>query len=179
MMCGCNTGQNRARDDFEFKSFAWDEISAVQSLAAEKAGQFPSEQLWSTASGLYPARGTEDGRAGCVEIPFFGVPIEICWEIEKLAIDYPSVELVIKVTVRSQDVIWWEVTFTLACKDVFDPRTCRVETSNEKATYAAFKPGCDWSCLATCAPNCISCGTNYWCWARCALGCILRCCRVA
>jgi hypothetical protein len=38
--------------------------------------------------------------------------------------------------------------------------------------------GCDWGCLARKAPSCLSCGTDIWCWIKCAGGAAWDCCSI-
>ncbi len=120
------------------------------------------------------AAGTEDGSEGCVTVPIFGIPIRICWEFEQLSVHFPKVNLAIKLVATVGDTEYLSGVLRINCPDIAQPAQCEITFAT--ADRGWFDPDCDWGCFRMCAPGCVTCGTNYWCWAGCAVACVTQCC---
>jgi hypothetical protein len=119
------------------------------------------------------AAGTEDGSEGCVTIHFFGIPVRLCWEFQELSISFPGVSAEIKLTASAASIEYSGI-MKIHCPDITQPAGCQITFTPAERGW--FDPDCDWGCLRNCSPGCISCGSNYWCWAGCAVACVARCC---
>lgn len=120
------------------------------------------------------AAGNADGSSGCVTLPRGGIPVKMCWEITG-NINLPAVDVQIHLTFSVGSNVYYDVTYRVQCTNVVDVSTCNVSLVTEQVGINGIR-GCSWSCLKNCAPSCISCGTNKWCWAACAASCVVRCC---
>jgi hypothetical protein len=161
------------------RSYSFSQIDAArQHVRGAAPAEFTHERVWALDNQLITATGTEQGDKGCATIPVLGVPVGICWEFEKLDIHPPGVDVVFKISVSAVGQTWWSALFSISCTNVSSPQDCTVSISDQRATIESFSPSCDWGCMRGCAPACISCGTDYWCWAACAVGCVARCCHL-
>ncbi len=146
------------------------------------AGQASEERIVRIGGHLAHATAVDNGQRGCFTIPFLGVPVQLCWEIVHFEVSDQVVDVQIKITVSVAGTEFLSTTVVFHCDGVTKPDTCKVslQAPGPQAAAAAspFSIGCDWGCLGTCAPGCISCGTDYLCWAGCAGSCILKCCHL-
>lgn len=154
-------------------------LANLQTLAARDAADGQNTQrLWMIGSQPTIASGTADGKKGCVTIPHLGVPVKLCWEIKEIDPIPPEVSIKIRVAISVAGIEYYSAILVLKCDNIANPSTCTVSVEGDNALDAALRPRCNWGCLRQCAPGCISCGTDYWCWAACAGSCILRCCSI-
>jgi hypothetical protein len=169
---GCQSGTGRINFRV-IDNEAVDDLRVASKSAFALKGDI-AEKTFLIGNQLLPAAGTTDGQMGCVTIPFFGVPIKVCWEFEDFALDFPKVSMAIRLTAGVGDQQYLFTTLHIECENITDPSGCRIRLSGDKS--ARLSPSCDWGCVASCAPGCVGCGTNYWCWAGCAIRCVWQCC---
>ncbi|QDV71914.1 hypothetical protein K2D_00330 [Planctomycetes bacterium K2D] len=173
MSCGCNSRGSAPA----IVQLSLDSLASLKSQAAESAPEgYTTQRLWMIGSRPVLATGTADGKKGCVTIPQLGVPIKLCWEIKDADLIPPEVSVRIRVTISVANTEYFSALLVFKCDNLLNPSSCTVSIEGEHSLLEAFGPSCDWSCLRDCAPGCLSCGTNYWCWAGCAGACIFRCC---
>ncbi|QDU60128.1 hypothetical protein Pan216_09650 [Planctomycetes bacterium Pan216] len=175
MSCGCG----HESSDPMIHQFDLAALTSLQaSAAAEMTQEFSTQQIWLIEGQPTVATGTADGKKGCVTVPIFGIPLKLCWEIREVDPFPPEVSIRVRFSVSHNGSEYFSVILLMKCEDVLNPSTCSVTVESENVLMEAYRPSCNWSCLRRCAPGCIRCGTNYWCWAACAGACVLRCCRV-
>ncbi|KAA0141566.1 hypothetical protein FYZ48_04095 [Gimesia chilikensis] len=173
MSCGCNSGT----ENTFITQLDLDSLNNLKSVAQEKTPtDFSTQKLWIVGSQPVIATGTADGKRGCVTLPYLGIPVKLCWEIKEFDPIPPEVSVKTRITVSVKDVEYFSAILVVKCENITNLSTCEVSLENDYALEAAFKPKCNWSCLRKCAPGCITCGSDYWCWAGCAGSCILKCC---
>lgn len=169
--CSCasaNAGFQQI-DETSFQSLkSFSEQSASKDATTQKA--------WLLGSQMCPVQGTADGKQGCVTVPFAGIPVKLCWEILELDLIPPSVGVKVKVTVSVAGTQYLSAILLIKCESITNPSSCTITIENDLFTIEALRPSCNWGCLKRCAPPCVTCGTDYWCWAACAASCVIRCC---
>lgn len=174
MSCNCASGSARG-----FQQLDASVLEERRTYAAKNApADMVTSKIWLLEGQACPAIGTADGRKGCVTVPFMGIPVKICWEILALDVTPIVVNVKVKLTVSVAGAEFYSVVLVFKCDNIANPATCSVTAENDLASVSAFSPSCNWGCLRQCAPQCIACGTDYWCWAACAAGCIIRCCHL-
>ena len=175
MSCGCGNSET----GLDIQQLDLESLTAIRAVASASAteGQ-ETQRLWMIGGQPSIATGTADGKKGCVTIPYLGIPIKFCWEIKDADLIPPEVSIRIRVTISVSDVEFFSAILVFHCDNILSPSTCSVAIEGEHALVPALAPRCNWGCLRNCAPGCISCGTNYWCWAGCAASCVFRCCRL-
>ena len=175
MTCSC------ADDSGGFSSLL--SISAVrQHLVKADAAMAAATEERVVRIGGYLAIGSaiENGKRGCFTIPFLGVPVQLCWEIITFEVTDKVINVTIRIAASAAGQQFMTKTLVFHCSNPQNPQSCtvQVEDSDVRAAIEALSIGCDWGCLKKCAPGCIACGTNYWCWAGCAASCALKCCHL-
>lgn len=174
MSCQCNSGGNSIISQLDLESLA-----SLKTLASKNASDgYSTQRLWMVGSQPAIATGTTDGRRGCVTVSYLGIPVKLCWEIKEADLIPPEVSVKTRISVSVADVEYFSAILVVKCDNILNPASCNITIEGEHALMAAFSPRCDWSCLRNCAPGCVTCGSDYWCWAGCAGSCILRCCRL-
>lgn len=96
--------------------------------------------------------------------------------IERFEVNYPKVLLILRLTFDpfGGGTFRFSARVTIECNDITRPAGCSVDL-DLTGTDEAIKPLIDWDCIKRCAPQCISCGSDWSCWLGCAGGCILQC----
>lgn len=164
--CSCNS---------EGSSFEIIDVDALLvSFDGLRSEEYATRNIFISEGRKIAAVGTVKGDKGCAVFPIFGVPAEICWDIEKLEIDLPNIEVVVSLKIKVAGMEAMRVKLTMKC-DVTRSESCLFEVDRE-FTSESFGKDCNWKCLVKCAPGCASCGVNYWCWAGCAIVCVGKCC---
>lgn len=175
MSCNCS----ESNSDIMINQLDLDGLSNMRALAAEGIAEgMTTQRLWLIGAQPSIATGTADGKKGCVTVPYLGIPVKLCWDIKEFDPIPPTVSVKVRITISVRDVEYFSAIIVFKCDDVANPSTCSVSIEGDHALVAALRPSCNWGCLGRCAPGCIGCGTNYWCWAGCAASCVLRCCRL-
>lgn len=173
-MCNNCSGSDESTG---FRQFDEDAIHSLRSFASQTASRDATTQkLWLLGNQICPVQGTADGKEGCVTLPFAGIPVKLCWEILEVDPIPPSVGVKVKVTVSVAGTQYLSAVLSIRCEQVTNPSSCTISVDNDLFANEALRPSCNWGCLKKCAPRCIDCLTDYWCWARCALSCTVRCC---
>src|SRR5690349_18180606 len=98
----------------------------------------------------------------------------MCWSIQG-TVTPPTAEVTIELTFSVNNVEYYKVAYRVRWTNLPDLSSCDAELIGETVSATGLR-GCNWRCLRRCAPECISCGTNRWCCALCAAGCVSRCC---
>lgn len=176
--CGCGGSSGGGATGFtQINLAALDGLRQLNTVGLVEADR-AAERIWMLDGQLCVANGTADGKKGCVTVPFLGVPVKLCWDLQEVIITPPGLSVKAKFTVSVSGTQFYSVVLHFKCADIANPGGCTVTTENDLAFNAALAPRCNWGCLRSCAPACITCGSDYWCWAACAGGCIIRCCRI-
>lgn len=118
---------------------------------------------------------TEDGLTGSILIPVAGVPVRISWVITPSSAPLPAFKASITLQAFVGNVMFKEVTISVDCQDVTQPSTCTSDITEVSRSTTGTR-GCNKTCLKRCAPGCIYCGSDWWCWAACTAVCYARCC---
>ncbi|MCA9103591.1 MAG: hypothetical protein KDA63_20705 [Planctomycetales bacterium] len=154
-------------------------LSSLKAFASESAPRgCETQRVWMIGEQPTIANGAADGKRGCVTIPYLGIPIKLCWEIKEADLIPPEVSVRTRITIAVAEVEYLSATMVVKCNDIAQPSTCSMSVEDDHVLKSILKPSCNWGCLAKCAPGCISCGTDYWCWAGCAATCALKCCKL-
>lgn len=115
---------------------------------------------------------TDDSKAVFL-IPKLGKLVWIDAEIESVQLS--PLRVVVSIAVGFLDnptpVLKGKIIFE--CPDG-DLSSCGV-TFEADSARSTIGPLVDWECLKSCAPGCIKCGTNKWCWLACAAHCVSKC----
>jgi hypothetical protein len=171
---GCECGGS---DGKEFSQFEVETLNSYRSAAAAAAGdEFQATRLWARGGRVHVARGTDDGKKGCVTIPVLGVPLDLCWEFNELTVNPPAVTVRVKLTISVSGVQYYTALLSINCSEVTNPESCSFTIENELASNNLLTPDCNRRCLQRCAPRCVTCAADYWCWAACSVVCVSRCC---
>lgn len=182
---GCGCGNQSSEPSFSVVDYE-DYSSLVQSLGLpaptalgtmSAGGQsYDTHKFFLIDNKMAMAAGTPGGEKGCATIPMGGVPIRMCWDIQG-AINFPKADVTIELSFSIGSVVYYTIKYRVKCSNLPDLSSCETELITENVNSQAYAVrACNWSCLRRCAPGCVSCGTNYWCWAGCAASCLLRCC---
>lgn len=182
MGCGCEQSDLSSFQVVDYEEYS----SLVQSLGLAQpaalgtmtvgSDTYDTHKFFLVDSKMAVAAGTQGGERGCATIPLAGIPVRMCWNIQG-TISLPIADVTIALTFSLGNVVYYSVTYRVKCSNLPDLSSCEAELVTETVNSGAFAiKGCNWRCLRRCAPGCISCGTNYWCWAGCAASCVLRCC---
>jgi hypothetical protein len=175
MSSGCSCGGGRAERGFEIVDAST--LTGFLASASSANASYTAQKVVRVGDRLAVASGTADGMKGCFSFAVFGFPAQACWEILKLNVNVPKVEVEVNFDLSIGGLPAVTRTVTIVCDNVFSPDTCKVTIVPDRQT-AAFRPldACDWSCLVRCAPGCVSCNQDPWCWAACAFKCVIGCC---
>jgi hypothetical protein len=174
--CSCKS------DDFNFSVIDLNTLTTLANEPAIKSAQFTLQRVVQLDDRLAVASGTSEGDSGCLTLPILGIPVKLCWEFKEFNLNLPKVSVKIQFEISVRDSRILSKTVHFECQSIVDPSTCAVSISTDNADRsdnqmdALALGGCQWKCLAGCAPGCVSCGTNKWCWALCAARCLFKCC---
>lgn len=97
-------------------------------------------------------------------------------KLKKFEVNFPKADVVLefKFDPFGGGAFKFDGTLTIHCENIQEPTGCAVSIDYGNIGKE-IKPLVNWDCLKNCAPQCISCGSDWQCWLGCAGGCIIRC----
>lgn len=178
-MCGCSEidGSNAVRviDYSDYQVMVASVGFPEPTIGTNSRNTNHTEQkLFLFGDTLGVAAGTADGRSGCVTLPKSGIPVKMCWQITGDLIP-PKVDVTVELSFSVGSVVYYQIKYRIQCDSIYKPSECSFDVINEKTGIDGTK-GCSKSCLKKCAPQCIYCGSDWWCWAACTASCVAKCC---
>lgn len=180
MSCKCDSSEKSIVSVIDFEDYSSQARSLGFQITQARQGdgivEHETSKMFLLGRKICAAYGTANGEQGCVSIPMAGIPVKMCWNIDG-AIDLPVADLTIELTFSLGSIIYYQIKYKVLCNNLPDLKSCRLELISETVNrdVNAVK-GCNWDCLRECAPDCVYCGPNKWCWAACAAHCISKCC---
>ncbi len=169
-MCQCTTGPSISRALFD--NAIVQKVAAAASTAKSLKGARLQTFLTHDGESFGLAVASDDDRSALFVQQRGGEMLSMLVNIESFQPTPLEVRVRVEVAFLGQNPTLNGV-FEFKCASL-DPRSCTAiftPTRGETGVAALF----DWECLKRCAPQCISCGTNYWCWLSCAARCVAQC----
>lgn len=169
-MCKCTTDASISRALFDNASIQ--KITAAASAAQALKGARLLKFLTHDGDNFGVAVASDDDRSAMFVSQRGGLLLSVFASVESFQLDPLEVRVRIEVAFLDQNPTLGGV-FEFKCTSL-DPRSCTA-TFTPSAGETGIAPLFDWECLKRCAPQCVACGTNYWCWLSCAARCIAQC----
>lgn len=175
MSCNCSQGSSHgiARTPFPGIEDAVSQLKGSPLIAQRQAYVASSPRIFAihTDSAFGAAVANDDDSKAFFLLPKLGKLVWIDAEIESIQLS--PIKVVVKLAVGFLDnptpVLDGKLIFECSSGDL---SSCGIRFEPSKGEYGILV---DWECLKNCAPGCISCGTNKWCWLGCAAQCVAKC----
>jgi hypothetical protein len=179
MSCNCDSSEKSIVSVIDFEDYIAQvkslgfEITQARIANATVVGE--KSKIFLFGGKICPAYGTANGEQGCVSIPMAGIPVKMCWKIDG-TIDLPNSDLTIELSFSLGSIVYYQIKYKVLCNNLPDLKSCKFEFISETVNrdVNAVK-GDFWACLRKCAPNCLDCLTDYYCWAACSAYCVWKC----
>jgi hypothetical protein len=175
MSCGCGEQKENRGSDFRITMTALRQLQDAASRGGHRAE--PSDKVHLVDLYGKPAVHIQkDDKNHFFIVSRFGSIFGLSVKITKFKLDFPKLDMQIEASFAPLDDGPFKVTVTIDihCDDIGNPVGCTIKI-NDSQTDKEISPLIDWDCLKRCAPQCIRCGTDLGCWARCAAGCVFQC----